>query len=231
MFPLPCPLQGKVGYLSKSGPINSHWYHDSSREGCVCVCVHIQNSERNCVGEIALGLLNINLIQHISQASFLTKLSKHSRCQVFQDEFSGRSPKTPSLITSYQTWKGKVVFFAHLFGFFGGFSSTLVHSGYNKNLKICFYEQVVSASAKFLPPLKCCKSNSSCPQGKDQRMEKDIDEHSNSKLLKMLFPNVVGLPKHISEKWLFWILLSHTQEVISRQFLLISFLLENSQSP
>lgn len=50
-----------------------------------------------------------------------------------------------------------MVFFAHLFGFFGGFSSTLVHSGYNKNLKICFYEQVVSASAKFLPPLKCCR--------------------------------------------------------------------------
>lgn len=62
-----------------------------------------------------------------------------------------------------------------------------------KSLKICFSEQVVFPSSKFSPPLKCYKSSSGCPQGKDQRKEKYINEHNNSKPLKMLFPSVLGL--------------------------------------
>lgn len=60
----------------------------------------------------------------------------------------------------------------------GWFNSTLVHFGYNKSkygFVFFFPEQVVSHSAKFSPPLKCCKSNSSYPQRKDQRRE----EHAN----------------------------------------------------
>lgn len=76
-------------------------------------------------------------------------------------------------------------------------------------------------NAKFSPLLKCFKSSSSCPQGKDQRRKKHINEHNNSKPLKMQFPSMVRLSGHISEKRIFWILLKIRGKPISRQFLLI----------
>lgn len=63
------------------------------------------------------------------------------------------------------------------------------------------------ASAKLSPFLKCCKNSISCPQGKPQRREKYINKPSNSKPLTMLFPHVVGHSGHVSEKWIFQILL------------------------
>ena len=46
----------------------------------------------------------------------------------------------------------------------------------NQNMGLCFFcsEQVVSHSAKFSPPLKCC--NSSYPQRKDPRREAHTNE-------------------------------------------------------
>lgn len=130
---------------------------------------------------------------------FFNQVLEHSRCQISQNEFYGRSPKTPSLITSYKTWKGKVFVLV-------GLTPPLFILVTEKFLK-CFLSKWFLLVLNSHHPWNVVRAALVVLKENLKGWKKHINEHNNSKPLKMLFPCVVGHSGHVSEKWIFQILL------------------------